>query len=86
MDADTLALLEEKIQRAIETVAQLRKERDAALATAGGLNAAETRIAELTKELDDVRAERDSLKAERESVKDRLQKLLGHIDRLNAGS
>ncbi len=84
MDPDTLALLEEKVQRAVETVGQLRKERDAALATSSGMGALKARIDELTREMEGLRAERDSLQSERESVKQRLHKLLTHIDRLNA--
>jgi FtsZ-binding cell division protein ZapB len=78
MDPDTLALLEEKIQRAVETVMQLRKERDAAIA------AVQSTSSEAKRELDALRTECETLKAEREAVKQRLQKLLGHIDKLNA--
>ncbi|MEZ5355551.1 MAG: cell division protein ZapB [Bryobacteraceae bacterium] len=91
MDPDTLALLEDKVQRAVETVTVLRKERDAARQASAGLETLQSRVSDLTRELDALRAdhdaakaERDTLKAEREAVKERLQKLLTHIDRLNS--
>jgi FtsZ-binding cell division protein ZapB len=85
MDADTLALLEEKIRRAVDTVAQLKKEKEAAHELAKDITALRSQVVTLTTELDSVKAERDSLKSEREAVRQRVQKLLEQIDQLNGG-
>lgn len=85
MEADNLALLEEKIQRTIDTVTRLRGERARAMDAAGELPALKAEISKLTAELEAVRAERDALKADKDAVRQRVQKLLEHIDTLNAG-
>jgi len=85
MEADNLALLEEKIQRIIDAMSQLRSERSRALDAAGEVPELKAQIASLTRELEAVRAERDALKADKDVVRQRVQKLLEHIDTLNAG-
>jgi FtsZ-binding cell division protein ZapB len=79
---DSLATLEERIRQAIELVARLRNEREAALAErdAAAREAASAReqAASLTREI-------ESLRAERGQVRDRIEKLLGQIDTLCAG-
>jgi FtsZ-binding cell division protein ZapB len=85
MDPDTLALLEEKIRRAVDTVAQLKKEKEAARDLANDVTALRSQVGTLTAELDSVKAERDTLKSERETVRQRVQKLLDQIDQLNGG-
>jgi FtsZ-binding cell division protein ZapB len=82
METDRLALLEEKILRAVETVNKLRKERETALAAVAESSALEARISELATELAATRAERDALKADKEAVRQRVEKLLQTIDSL----
>lgn len=80
-EADALAQLEERIQRAVVLVARLRQEKDAALKELVETQAAweESQIAnaKLSEEL-------LTLKTERQQVRGRLEKLLGHIDQLGA--
>ena len=91
MSADTLALLEEKILKTVETVNRLRKEKEAALAAVSDSDqlrsqtrALEERNADLTKELQDTRTERDSLQSDQDAVRGRLEVLLKQIDALGA--
>ena len=74
-DSDSLASLEDRIQRAVALVGKLRKERDAALEEAAQTRSAAARMA------DEMRA----LQAERKQVRSRIEKLLSQIDQLNAG-
>jgi hypothetical protein len=74
-DGDSLSSLEERIQRAIELVARLRQERQAAVAEAAEARADSARMAE----------ELRSLQAERKQVRGRIERLLEQIDELNAG-
>jgi FtsZ-binding cell division protein ZapB len=69
-----LANLEERIQRAIQLVAKLRKEKEAAEAAAAEARADSARSAEELK----------SLHSERKQVRSRIEKLLGQIDQLSA--
>ena len=71
---DSLSSLEQRIQQAFETVARLRTERDAALEEAAGAKAEAARLSE------EVR----TLQSERKQVRQRIEKLLGQIDQLNA--
>jgi FtsZ-binding cell division protein ZapB len=73
-DTDTLSSLEERIQRAIELVLRLRKEKEAALEEAAEARAATASLSEEVK----------SLQAERKQVRSRIEKLLGQIDQLSA--
>ena len=75
--SDSLAVLEDKIRRAVELVAQLRRERDAALASAGDSSSLRT-------ELSEVRREVEALRADRDTVRSRIGKLLEQIDSLSA--
>ena len=72
---DSLGHLEERIQRAVQLVARLRQEREAALAEAAEAKAEAARLADEVK----------SLQAERKQVRTRIERLLGQIDELNAG-
>ena len=71
---DSLASLEERIQKAVQLVARLRQERDAALEKTTEAQAETGRLAEEIK----------VLQAERKKVRDRIERLLGTIDQLNA--
>ena len=74
-ESESLSSLEERIQRAIQLVARLRKEKEAALAEAAQARAEAQRTAEELK----------SLQAERKQVRGRIERLLEQIDELNAG-
>jgi FtsZ-binding cell division protein ZapB len=74
LDADALSSLEDRIQHAIELVARLRKEKEAALEEAAESKAANSRLSEEVK----------LLQAERRQVRARIEKLLGQIDQLSA--
>lgn len=80
-EVDTLAHLEDRIQKAVELVLKLRQEKDAALKELAETQAAweetQTSNQKLSEEL-------DSLRAERKQVRNRLERLLGHIDTLGA--
>jgi len=71
-EADALQSLEERILRAVDLVAQLRKEKDAAVQANDELKAENTRLSE----------ELDSLQSERKQVRTRIEKLLGQMDTL----
>lgn len=73
-EVDSLASLEERIRQAIELVARLRREKEAALADR---DAAQQRLASVNEEL-------ETLRAERRQVRNRIEKLLGQIESLGA--
>ena len=79
-EVDALANLEERIRRAVELVATLRSERDAALAQ---LEEAKRSSGTASDELTKLRAELDSLQGERAQVRTRIEKLLGQLDQLS---
>jgi FtsZ-binding cell division protein ZapB len=72
-ETDSLSSLEERIQQAVQLVARLRAEKDAAIEQADGAKAEAARLA------DEVRV----LQAERKQVRQRIEKLLGQIDQLS---
>jgi FtsZ-binding cell division protein ZapB len=72
-ETDSLSSLEERIQQAVQLVARLRTEKDAAIEQADGAKAEAARLAE------EVRV----LQAERKQVRQRIEKLLGQIDQLS---
>jgi FtsZ-binding cell division protein ZapB len=74
-ETDSLASLEERIQRAVGLVARLHKEKDAALEEAAQARAEAAHLADETR----------TLQSERKQVRSRIEKLLGQIDQLNAG-
>jgi FtsZ-binding cell division protein ZapB len=74
VSADTLGQLEERIQRTVALVNRLRDERDLARMEVTEAQDANAKLA----------AELDALRAEKSDVRTRLEKLLGHIDSLNA--
>lgn len=80
-EVDTLGHLEERVQRAVALVNKLRQEKDAALKELADTQAAweesQTANQKLTEEL-------ESMHSERKQVRSRLEKLLGHIDQLDA--
>ena len=91
MSADTLALLEEKILKTVETVNRLRKEKETAMAAVSDsdqlrsqIRALEQRNTDLTAELAASRTERDTLQSDKEAVRQRLEALLKQIEALGA--
>jgi FtsZ-binding cell division protein ZapB len=85
-ELDSLANLEERIRRAVELVATLKAERDAALSDLAEARAAMAELAPLKKsaaEAERLRQEVDGLKVERKQVRVRIEKLLGQMDQLS---
>jgi len=78
-EADTLANLEERIQRAVALVNRLRQEKDTAVR-----ELAETRSSLSQSQEENARlgGELDALRDERRQVRERVERLLGHIDQL----
>ena len=74
-DTDSLQALEQRIQQAVQLVARLRLEKDAAVQEAAEARAESARLS------DDLK----TLHAERKQVRSRIEKLLGQIDQLSAG-
>lgn len=72
---DSLSTLEDRIQQAIDLVARLRQEKQAALDDAAEARSDAARLGE------EVR----TLQAERKQVRSRIEKLLGQIDQLSGG-
>jgi FtsZ-binding cell division protein ZapB len=72
-ETDSLSSLEERIQQAVQLVARLRAEKEAAIEQADGAKAEAARLTE------EVRV----LQAERKQVRQRIEKLLGQIDQLS---
>lgn len=73
-ESDSLSSLEDRIQRAIQLVSQLRREKEAAVGEAAEAKAEAARLG------DEVKA----LQAERKQVRNRIEKLLGQIDQLSS--
>jgi uncharacterized coiled-coil DUF342 family protein len=74
-ESDSLNSLEERITLAVQMVARLRKEKEAALAEAAEAKAETTRLSDEVK----------TLHAERKQVRSRIEKLLDQIDQLSVG-
>ena len=74
-ESDSLGSLEERITLAVQLVARLRKEKQAAVEEAVEAKAEAARLADEVK----------TLHAERKQVRSRIEKLLGQIDQLSAG-
>jgi len=74
-EADSLSSLEDRITQAIQVVARLRKEKEAALEDAAAAKSEVARLQEQVKHLQN----------ERKQVRTRIEKLLGQIDQLSAG-
>jgi FtsZ-binding cell division protein ZapB len=85
-ELDSLANLEERIRRAVELVATLKAERDAALSDLEEARVAMAELAPLKKaaaEAERLRQELDGLRVERKQVRVRIEKLLGQMDQLS---
>jgi len=74
-EVDSLSSLEERIQQAVQLLARLRREKEAAVEEAAQARAEAARLA----------AELKTLQAERKQVRTRIEKLLGQIDQVSAG-
>jgi FtsZ-binding cell division protein ZapB len=88
-EIDSLAHLEERIQKAADLVAQLRREKDVALkqkqAALAEREGALREAAEARAQLARLSEELETLRGERLQVRTRIEKLLGRMDLLNAG-
>lgn len=85
-ELDSLANLEERIRRAVELVATLKEERDAALSDLAEARVAMAELAALKKsaaEAERLRQEVDGMRLERKQVRVRIEKLLGQMDQLS---
>lgn len=85
-ELDSLANLEERIRRAVELVATLKEERDAALSDLAEARVAMAELAALKKsaaEAERLRQEVDGLRVERKQVRVRIENLLGQMDQLS---
>jgi FtsZ-binding cell division protein ZapB len=85
-ELDSLANLEERIRRAVELVATLKEERDAAVSDLAEARVAMAELAALKKgaaEAERLRQEVDGLRVERKQVRVRIEKLLGQMDQLS---
>ena len=78
-EVDTLANLEERIQRAVALVNRLRQEKETAVR-----ELAETRssLSQSQEENQRLANELDGMREERRQVRERIERLLGHIDQL----
>ena len=81
-DLEPLASLEQRIQRAVELIPQLRKEREEAVAAR---DTAEREAAEARGKLQELSGELESLRQDREKVRARIEKLLGAMDVIGSG-
>lgn len=79
VEDDALANLEERIRRAVELVATLRAERDAAVAE---LETARKAAGSAFADSQKLKQELESLRNERKQVRTRIEKLLGQMDLL----
>ena len=79
-EADSLSNLEDRIRRAVELVAQLRAERDAAFAER---DAARSGAGAALSEMQKLRDEVEEMRGERKQVRVRIEKLLGQMDLLS---
>jgi len=80
-EVDTLAHLEDRIQKAVELVIRLRHEKDAVLKELAETQAAWEEAQASNQKLSE---ELEALQSERKQVRNRLERLLGHIDQLGA--
>ena len=80
LDIDALANLEDRIRRAVDLVATLRAERDAAIAELAEFKKSSGSANEQVTKL---QAELDILLSERQQVRARIEKLLGQMDQLS---
>jgi chromosome segregation ATPase len=74
LETDSLAGLEERIQKAVALVQRLRQEKDALSKELADSKAESMQLSD----------ELEGLRAERKQVRARIEKLLGHIDQLGA--
>ena len=85
-ELDAVANLEERGRRAVELVASLKAERDAALSDLAEARKALGELAPAKKaaaEAEQLREEIGGLRAERKQVRVRIEKLLGQMDLLS---
>ena len=79
-ETDSLSSLEERIQRAVGLVSELRRERESAITEAAEARA---EAAEAKAEAARLAEAVHTLEAERKQVRGRIERLLGQIDQLS---
>jgi FtsZ-binding cell division protein ZapB len=84
-EVDALGSLEERVRRAVEFVATLKAERDAALEEVAELRQAAGEAERLRTEVESLRAELATLQSERKQVRGRIEKLLGQMEQFGGG-
>lgn len=87
-EADPLSTLEERINRAIEVVARLRKEKDAMLAERDAARAERDAVLRETtsarEQTENLAREIEGLREERKQIRGRIERLLDQIGSLGA--
>ncbi len=87
-ETEFLASLEERINRAVQLVSQLRREKETLEKQIATLkaekDAADERASELQTRYDGLNEELTTLRSERKQVRSRIEKLLGQMDLLSA--
>lgn len=88
-EADALAGLEERVQRAVSLVAELRSENAKLRGELDAANAAKSEALQASKEAGDLKAEitrllleNETMRSERENVRRRVERLLETIDNM----
>jgi FtsZ-binding cell division protein ZapB len=80
-EVDTLANLEERIQRAVALVNRLRQEKETAVKD---LDETRSNLEKSQGENANLHGELEAMREERRQVRERIERLLGHIDQLGA--
>jgi FtsZ-binding cell division protein ZapB len=84
-EGEILQRLSERVEKAVTTIAELRKERDALRAK---LDAAETRVRtqdEESKRLGDLESDYEKFRTERSEIRNRIESILGSLETLDEG-
>src|SRR5687768_6866289 len=81
-EAEILARLSERVEKAVGTIQELRHERDQLRARVQELEARMTDQDEATTRLDTLEEEHDRLKRERGEIRDRIENILASLEAL----
>lgn len=81
-EAEILARLSERVEKAVGTIQELRRERDQLRARVQELEARMTDQDEATTRLDTLEEEHDRLKRERGEIRDRIENILSSLEAL----
>src|SRR5215216_3635435 len=81
-EAEILARLSERVEKAVGTIQELRRERDQLRARVEELEARVKDQDEATTRLDTLEEEQDRLKRERSEIRDRIENILSSLEAL----